>query len=133
MSNLRFAPEFRLQIKGAPIPAALRSSISSVSLQTALEGADRLEMTLVNENLRWLDYPLLRMDNQIAFSLGYAPDPLVQMFVGTIVAQGSSFPSSGAPTLTVTAHDLREHLQEGTKDHYSAVSFPTRPTVPFPA
>ncbi len=132
MSNLRFAPEFRLHIKGAPIPAALRSSISSVSLQTALEGADRLEMTLVNENLRWLDYPLLRMDNQIAFSLGYAPDPLVQMFVGTIVAQGSSFPSSGAPTLTVTAHDRREHLQEGTKDRWFGFSVPTVGNFPIP-
>src|SRR2546426_10071055 len=110
MSNLRFAPEFRLQINGAPVPAVLRSSISSVSLQTALEGADRLEITLVNEHLRWLDHPLLKLDNEIALSLGYAPDPLAQVFVGAIVAQGASFPSGGAPTLTVTAHDRRGHL-----------------------
>ncbi len=132
MSNLRFAPEFRLQINGAPVPAALRASISSVSLQTGLEGADRLEITLVNENLHWLDHPLLRIDNQIVLSLGYAPDPLVQMFVGAIVAQGASFPSGGAPTLTVTAHDRREHLQEGTKNRWFGVSVSSVGNFPIP-
>jgi len=132
MSSLRFAPEFRLQINGAPAPAELRSSISSVSLQIALEGADRLELTLVNENLRWLDHPLLKIDNEIVFSLGYAPDPLVQMFVGSVVAQGASFPSGGAPMLTVTAHDHREHLQQGTKDRWFGVSVPTLGNFPIP-
>lgn len=132
MSKLRFAPEFQLQINGVPVPAALRSSISSASLQTSLEGADRLEITLVNENLRWLDHPLLKIDNQVVFSLGYAPDPLVQMFVGAIVAQGASFPSGGAPTLSVTAHDRREHLQEGTKNRWFGVCVPTVGNFPIP-
>ena len=50
-----------------PIPAALRASIACVRhCTTGLEGADRVELTLANENLRWLDHPLLALDTQLA-------------------------------------------------------------------
>lgn len=119
-----YAPEFRVEVSGEPVPATLRASISGVSLTTGLEGSDRVEVSLVNENLRWLDHPLLALDNELRLHLGYAPDPLEQMFVGEIVGHSASFPSSGAPGLTVVAQDRLERLQRGTKERWFAIPVP---------
>ncbi|MEO8338189.1 MAG: hypothetical protein ABI604_00560 [Nitrospirota bacterium] len=123
MSNaaLRYAPEFQVRINGQEAPAALRASIMSVTCQTGLEGADRVELFIVNENLRWLDHPLLAVDKELALSLGYAPDPLAQVFVGDIVGHTATFPSSGSPTLTVIAHDRRHRLQQGSQARWFAI------------
>ena len=96
----RYAPEFQVRINDLPVPSALRASIMSVTCQSGIEGADRVELSLVNENLRWLDHPLLAVENKLSLSMGYAPDPLEQVFVGNIVGQSATFPSSGAPTRT---------------------------------
>jgi phage protein D len=130
--SLRFAPEYQVRINGQAVPAPLRASISSLSYQTGLDGADRVELTLVNENLRWLDHPLFALDNQLAVSLGYAPDSLDQVFVGEIVGHNAGFPSSGAPTLTVVAQDRRHRLQQGTKVRWFAVPVPCRGNWPLP-
>jgi Phage tail baseplate hub (GPD) len=124
LADLRYVPEFSVTINDAPISAALRASISSVSYDTGLEGADRVELTLVNENLRWLDNPLFRLDNAVTLSLGYAPDPLERVFVGEIVGQNATFPSGGIPTLTIVAQDRRHRLQRGTKVRWLAVPTP---------
>lgn len=124
MANLRFAPEFSVQIEGEPLPAALRASIRSVSVTTGLEGSDRAELNLVNDNLRWLDYPLLRLDNSLALSIGYAPDPLTQVFAGEIISHTASFPSSGGPTLVIAAQDRLQRLQRGTKVRWFAIPIP---------
>ena len=101
MTADRYAPELRLTIDGAPVPAALRAAVTSVSLQRGLEGVDRLEVAIANEGLRWLDHSLLKLDRSLSLSLGYAPDPLVQMFVGEIVGHNAAFPAGGMPSLTV--------------------------------
>jgi hypothetical protein len=124
LADLRYVPEFRVTINDAPIPAALRASISSVSYDTGLEGADRVEITLVNENLRWLDNPLFRLDNALTLALGYAPDPLERVFVGEIVGQNATFPGGGIPTLTIVAQDRMHRLQRGTKVRWFAVPTP---------
>ncbi|MEO8017671.1 MAG: hypothetical protein ABI769_07645 [Pseudomonadota bacterium] len=128
----KFAPEFRLSIDGAPVPTALRASISSVSVQTGLEGVDRLEITLANEALRWLDHPLLKLDRRAAFSLGYAPDVPEQIFVGEITGLSPAFPSGGTPTLTVTAQDRRHRMQRGNRTRWFAVSVPQYGNLPIP-
>src|SRR5215831_14996782 len=94
----RFAPDFAVRLNGNAVPAALRASISGISWQTSLDGVDRVELTLVNENLRWLDHPLIALDNELTLSIGYAPGTLDQVFVGEIVAQTAAFPAGGAPT-----------------------------------
>ena len=43
--------------------AALRASVTSASLEAGLAGSARVELSLLNENLRWLDHPLLKLDN----------------------------------------------------------------------
>lgn len=132
MAQLRYIPEYSIRINGEPIPAALRASIAGISLQTGLEGSDRLELSLVNEQLRWLDHKLLGLDNVITLGLGYAPDPLEQVFVGEIVGQSPTFPSSGAPMLTIVAQDRRQKLQQGSQVRWFAISIPSHGNYSIP-
>jgi len=128
----RYAPDYRIEINGEPIPAALRGSIMRVSYTDGLEGADRVEITVANEGLLWLDHPLLQVDNGFALSIGYAPDPLEKVFVGEITGVNVSFPSGGMPTMTVVAQDFLQRLTTGTKDRAFALSLPCISKFPLP-
>lgn len=132
MRTPKFVPDFRLQIDGADVPTPLRASIMSVTLHTGLEGADRVEVTLVNDGLRWLDNTLFQLDREVRLFLGYADEGLDQMFVGSIVGNGASFPQSGPAMVTVTAHDARQRLQQGTKVRWFAIPIPTVGNIPIP-
>src|SRR5207245_4776516 len=110
----------------------LRASVMRVNYEDGLEGADRVEITLANEGLQWLDHPLLQMDNGFSLSIGYAPDPLEEVFVGEITGVNASFPNSGMPTLTVVAHDFLQRLTKGTKDRAFALSLPCIGKFPLP-
>jgi phage protein D len=125
MPNLRFAPDFSIGINGQTVPAALRASATSVTFESGLEGSARVEIDLVNENLRWLDHSLLKLDNDLVLRIGYNPDPLVQVFAGQIVGHDASFPASGVPTIRVVAQDRMQNLQEGTKTRWFAIPIPT--------
>ena len=129
---MRYAPEFQVRLQGELVPAALRASISSVNYQTGLEGADRVELSIFNENLRWLDHSLLRLDNDLKISMGYAPDPLRQMFVGEIVALAPTFPASGTPMITVSAQDRRYRMQRGSKTRWFALHTKCLGNFPLP-
>ncbi|MCY7353872.1 MAG: hypothetical protein LH470_02070 [Lysobacter sp.] len=123
--SLRFVPEFRLWIDGEPVPASLRAAITSVTQASGMEGADRVEIALANEGLRWLDNGLLKVDRALKLELGYADEPLTQVFVGEIVALEASFPGGSAPTFTVVAQDKRHRLSQGTKVRWFAIPIPT--------
>lgn len=127
-----YAPEFQIRINNQAVPAALRASITSASYQTGLEGADRVELSIANENLRWLDHPLLKLDNKLVLSMGYAPGPLRQQFVGEIVALSPTFPASGSPMITVSAQDLRHRMQRGNKVRWFAISAECLGNFPIP-
>jgi uncharacterized protein len=124
MANLRYAPETRIEIDGEPVPAELRYSLMSVSCHSALEGADRVELRIANDQLRWLDHPLFNLDRDLTVYLGYAPDPLEKIFAGEITGRTANFPSSGPPTLTVVAQDRMQRLQSGTKVRWYAIPTP---------
>ena len=62
----------------------MRASIVSLRYQDGLDGADRVELTLANDRLQWLDHPLLQVDTGLELRIGYAPDPLDRVFVGEI-------------------------------------------------
>ena len=132
MTTTRFAPDFRLLINDSPVPAQMRASISSVTYTSGLEGADRVEIALVNQQLRWLDHPLLAFDNQLTLLIGYAPNELTQVFVGNIIAHSANFPASGLPTLSVAAQDRKENLQQGSKVRWFAVPTPSIGNFPLP-
>lgn len=127
-----YAPEFQVRINDQAVPAALRASITGVSYQTGLEGADRVDLSVANENLRWLDHPLLKLDNKLVLSMGYAPGPLRQQFVGEIVALSPTFPASGSPMITVSAQDLRHRMQRGNKVRWFAISAECLGNFPIP-
>jgi len=131
-ASMRYAPEFRILINDQPASTGLRASITQVSYQTGLEGADRVELSLANENLRWLDHPLLKLGNKLTLSMGYAPDPLRKQFVGEIVALSPTFPASGSPMITVTAQDLRYRMQRGNKVRWFAISTECLGNFPIP-
>lgn len=127
-----YAPEFSIEIDGAPLPAALRGSISRVSYTDGMQGADRVEITFANESLRWLDHPLLQSDLGFRLLLGYAPDPLESVFVGEITGINATFPNGGMPTITVVAHDFLQRLTVGTRDRAFALKLPTIGDFPLP-
>lgn len=131
MTNPRYAPDVSLRIGGQPAPAELRGSLTSVRLESSFGAADRVDLALANDRLRWLDQPLLKLDTELVLGFGYAPDPLVQLFVGTIVAHAASFPASGGPTLTVSAQDRRVGMQKGTKRRTFGIPTGTT-TAPIP-
>lgn len=128
----RYAPEFWLRINDDPLPVALRAAITSISYQDGLEGADRVEVTFANPNLRWLDHPILQVDNPFRLSIGYAPDPLEEVFVGEITGVEPSFPNGGMPTIRVTAQDFLHRLTKGTEDQAFRISIPTLGNFPLP-
>ena len=89
-------------------------------------------MTFANQDLQWLDNPLLAVDNGFKLSIGYAPDPLEKVFVGEITGVEPSFPNGGMPTIRVTAHDFLQRLTHGKVDRAFAIKLPTIGTIPLP-
>lgn len=132
MDRARFAPEFSLVLDGQPVPAELRASIMSVQCRTGFEGVDEVEVSLANEKLRWLDNGSCRLGTALALDLGYAPDPLTRVFDGEVVARAASFPSGGAPSFNITAHDRRHRMKDGKKLRWFAVPIPTVGNYPLP-
>jgi hypothetical protein len=128
----KHSPDFEIEIDGEPIPPALRGCITSINYQNGLEGADRVEVGIANAYLRWLDHPLLQIDNKFELSLGYSNAPLEKVFVGEITGVNASFPNGGMPTLTIVAHDFMQRLTVGTKDRDFGIRIPHFGIVPVP-
>lgn len=128
----RYAPDFRIRINGDQLPLAMRGAITSITYQDGIEGADRVEMTVANPNLRWLDHPLLSVDNGFSLSIGYAPATPEEVFVGEITGVEPSFPNGGMPTIRITAQDFLQRLTHGQKDRAFRISIPTIGNFPLP-
>lgn len=127
-----YAPEFRLMFDGRPVPATLRASVTSVSSTTGFGDADRLELALANEGLRWLDHDLFRLDTPVELWLGYAPEQPERVFAGEVVGSDATFPSGGMPTMTVVAQDRRTRLARSSPTRSFAVPIPTVGVFPLP-
>ena len=135
-----YAPDFKLAINDSDMPPALKSSVTSVRYQDGINAADRVEVGFANSNLRWLQehirglgFPALPtgvtlgpvgrfdvtaggafdIDNKVQLSMGYAPDPLEQMFLGEVTGVDVTFPNGGMPTMTLVAHDYLNRLAPG--------------------
>ncbi|MCM3870574.1 MAG: hypothetical protein ND895_07775 [Pyrinomonadaceae bacterium] len=128
----KYAPQFRLRIDGEPLPVALLAAVSTVTYTDGIEGADRVEITFANPGLRWLDHPILQADNKLSLSIGYAPDPLEEVFVGEITGVEPSFPNGAMPTIRVTAQDFLQRLTHGKKDRAFRISIPSIGNFPLP-
>lgn len=126
------APQFTVQIGGNNLPPALRGSITSITYTDGMEGADSVEVTFANQNLQWLDSPLLAVDQGFSLSIGYAPGPLEKVFVGEITGVEPSFPNGGMPTIRITAHDFLQRLTHGKVDRSFAITIPETAIIPLP-
>ena len=138
---LAYAPEYSLKINGNELPAALRGSITSVNYQDGVNAADRVEIGIANPDLRWVQehirglgmapFPTglkvgalgianpgpdgaFDIDNKVSLALGYAPDPLHEVFKGEVTGVQVTFPSAGVPGVTLIAHDYLHRLTQGT-------------------
>jgi uncharacterized protein len=136
-----YVPEFKIQINQRDLPAVLRSAVTSVRYEQGSNAADRVEIGLANPDLRFLQEhirglgfqpfptgvrvgPLssssltpkgsFDIDNKVTLAMGYAPDPLQDMFSGEITGVQASFPNGGMPTMTLVAHDYLHRLSEGS-------------------
>lgn len=131
-SASRLASEYALSIGGGPVSAALRAAIVSISHTDGIEGADRVEISIANIALQWLDHPLLQVNQELRLSIGYAPGPLELVFVGEITGIEPSFPSSGVPMLRLVAQDYLQRLQGGTRDRAFRLKIPSVGNFPLP-
>lgn len=136
-----YVPEYRLSINGSAVPAAIRSTVSSVRYEDGTGAADRVEVSLANPDLRWVrshirglgfqPFPTnvrvgtggamtseadgqFDVDNALELELGYAPGPLEPVFKGEITGVQATFPATGMPALTVVAHDHLHRLSKGS-------------------
>ncbi|HMG36489.1 MAG TPA: hypothetical protein VKM94_21310 [Blastocatellia bacterium] len=114
--TLPYVPQYKITIDGQPLTPALLAAVSSINYQDAIEGADRVEVTFANQNLKLLDDLQLQVDNGFKLSIGYAPDTLEEVFVGEITGVEPTFPNSGMPTIKVVAHDFLQRLTRGKAD-----------------
>ncbi|TCO17189.1 phage protein D [Kribbella steppae] len=135
----RYAPDYAITINGSPLPAPLRTAVTSVRYQDGRQAADRVEVGLANPDLRWLrehvrglgfSVPtgvrigpvgvtglppgLLDLDNAVNLSLGYAGSPLEPVFEGDLTGLTMSFPNGGMPSVTLIAHDHLHRLAQGS-------------------
>jgi phage protein D len=128
----QYAPQFKVEIDGGPLPPALRASVVSLTYHDGMKGADSVEVTFANPGLEWLDHPLLAVDKGFKLSIGYVPDPLEDVFVGEITGVETNFPGGGMPTIKVTAHDFLQRLTKGKVDRAFAISTPKFAHFPLP-
>ncbi len=120
-----YVPDFQVLLNGsAKQDWDLRSVITSVSLTTGLEGADRVELNIANQARVWLDRSELATETPFVLKMGYLPGELVQMFAGEITGLTASFPSSGVPQLTVTAQDKRYRMKQRQQAGWQEIPLP---------
>ena len=127
-----YAPELRLLLDNRPAPVPLRASVTSVTATCGFGDADRLEVALANEALRWLDHSLLRLDTPVELWLGYSPEQPERVFAGEVVGSQATFPSAGMPSLTVVAQDRRTRLAAAEPSRWFGVPLPHLGVMPLP-
>lgn len=110
-----YVPDCAVTLGGRPIGAELRTRITGIRFEESMEGANRVEIELADPDLRLGDHAELDLDVPLGLALGYQPGLMEPMFTGTVTGVEPSFPASGMPAVTVSAHDATRRLASGTK------------------
>jgi uncharacterized protein len=116
IARAAYVPDFDVVLDGRRLPADLRSTITAVRFEEALEGASRVELQFANVGLRLLDRPVFDLDVPLELSLGYRPQALEPVFTGSITGMDPTFPAGGMPALTINAQDATDRLNRSRKD-----------------
>jgi len=138
--SAQFVPDFDVAINGIEIPTSLKSCISAVSFESGMDAANRVQITIANPALQWLQnhinglgfvpFPstlvpppvptpappagLFDMNNTLTLSMGYADQPLTSMFDGEITGIEASMQPGAMPTVSVIALDRLNRLAQGS-------------------
>jgi len=56
---------------------------------------------------------LFDLDNTLSLAMGYASEPMSEMFLGDVTGIEADFPNGGMPTMTLVAHDYMHRLSGG--------------------
>ena len=115
MSPDYFAPTFEVTINGSSLSADVSKHIIEVSVMNEPGTLDQFNLTVANPypELPWTHGRHARVfheGNAIKIRMGYV-GALELLFDGEITSVGSTFPSSGAPTLAVSGYTRLHRLQ----------------------
>lgn len=141
LPSSHYVPDYSLEINGSTIPRTLRSAITSITFESGLNAADRVEVAIANPGLTWLQehvnglgflpFPtnvrigpirtpnfngtgLFDMGNKLSLSIGYTDQRLTDVFTGEITGINVSMPSDGMPMMTIVAHNYLNRLAQGS-------------------
>lgn len=111
------APAFRVRVSGATLAAEVAGSITQITITSAPQSLDQCSFTVLNAYpaMRWThssDAALFDVGASVEVEMGYA-DRLQRLFDGEITRVAPEFPESGAPTLSLTAHNRMHWLTLG--------------------
>lgn len=99
-----FAPRVEVRMSGLTLATDLSDQIVSLVVETDLDLAGSFSLVLRNADNALLDSALLDLGKTVEIHLGYGHD-LQPAFLGEVAAIEPSFPSDGAPTITVSGYD----------------------------
>ena len=117
-----YAPNFSIIIGGSPQPD-LKNAVISLEVEESIENTSMFTINLhegeelKTQRFNWLDSDLLDPGNgqDVEIYLGYsssAEKPREPLITGKITTLSPSFPSKGAPTLSVQGYDHSFLLQK---------------------
>jgi phage protein D/phage baseplate assembly protein gpV len=116
--NRYFAPDFDVRIDGLTLEANVRGSVSDLTVETSVETAGMATFRLHDPNLSFVDSPLFEPGKNVEIDMGYV-NALQQVFLGQITAVHPEFPSSGSPSLSITAYDKSHRMRHNSPDRFT--------------
>lgn len=115
MTTTFAAPRAEVRISGVSLSAEVSRRVLSVRYDNNLDVADMFTVVLDNADDRFTDSPLFALGNTVEVHLGYG-EALQPMMLGEITAIAPDYPSSGAPTLSVSGYDRSYRLRHDVPD-----------------
>lgn len=113
-----YAPDFLVRVEGLTLEADVSRAVADLTYDNSRETADMCQIQLDNAGLRFSDSPLFEVGKTLEVHMGYAGE-LHPMMLGEIVAVNPSFPSSGVPTISITAYDRSHRMRHNCPDRFT--------------
>lgn len=113
-----YAPDFEVKIQGLTMEADVKNAVIDLKYDNNLEQADMFQLNLNNADLRFTDSPLFHVGKDVEIYMGYV-DELKPMMLGEIVSIQPSFPSGGAPTISITGYDKSHRMRHNNPGRFT--------------